>query len=123
MDIVLRLPPVYMMDSLLGHNMGVLPEPVLQPVLEEGLNITQEISQSVDLYHTFTLLYGGNPALLLLPHIVRFLVSCCLYLVAISVFLLPTTSIMVFYRYLVCLLVMPASYASHKLMQAGFSTL
>ena len=65
-----------MMDSLLGHNMGVLTEPVLQPVLEEmeEVNITQQISQSTDLYQTFTLLYGGNPALLLLPHIVRFLV-------------------------------------------------
>ena len=106
-----------MMDSLLGHNMGVLTDPVLQPVLEEELNITQQISQSTDLYHTFTLLYGGNPALLLLPHIVRFLLSCSLYLLAISVFLLPTTSIMVFYRYLLGVLVMPASYASHKLMQ------
>ena len=98
-DILLRLPPVYMMDSLLGQNMGVLTEPVLQSaILEEELNITQQISQSTDLYHTFSLLYGGSPALLLVPHLVRFLLSCVLYLLAISVFLLPTTSILVFYR-------------------------
>ena len=98
-DILLRLPPVYMMDSLLGQNMGVLTEPVLQSaILEEELNITQQISQSTDLYHTFSLLYGGSPALLLVPHLVRFLLSCVLYLLAISVFLLPTASILVFYR-------------------------
>ena len=43
--------------------------------------------------------------------------SCCLYLAAISVFLLPTTSLLVFYRYILCVLVIPASYASHRLMQ------
>merc|ERR1719471_1159500 len=99
-----------MMDSLLGYNMGVLTEPVLQhTVLEEELNITQQISQSTDLYHTFTLLYGGSPVLLLFPHIVRFILSCGLYLLAISVFLLPTNSILVFYRYFLCVLIMPAS--------------
>ena len=106
-----------MMDGLLGYNLGVTREPSLQPVVGDQVNLTEQISQSTDLYTTFTVLYGGSPALLLLPHIVRFMVSSALYLLSLLVFLLPTSSLLVFYRYLGCALVMPASYASHKLMQ------
>lgn len=116
-DILLRLPPLYMMDTLLGHNLGVVTEPALQQVREDQLNLTKEISQSTDLYTTFSSLHGGSPLLLLLPHIVRLLLSSLLYILSLFVFLLPTNSLLVFYRYLVCALVMPASYASHRLMQ------
>ena len=63
-DILLRLPPLYMMDGLLGYNLGVTREPSLQPVVGDQVNLTEQISQSTDLYTTFTVLYGGSPALL-----------------------------------------------------------
>ena len=117
LGIILRLPPLYLMDSLLGNNLGVSLEPSLQPVIEEQINMTEKISQSSDLYSTFTTLSGTSPALLILPHVVRFFLSSLLYLLSMFVFLLPATNLLVFYRYLVCALVIPASYASHKVMQ------
>ena len=88
-----------MMDTLLGHNMGVLSSPRLQQARDtEQLNITEQISQSTDLYSTFSTLYGGSPVLLIFPHIVRLLLSSILYILALFLFLLPTNSLLVFYR-------------------------
>ena len=70
----MRLPPVYLMDALLVQNMGVAAEPGLNPVTAE-LNITEAITNSTDLYQTFSTLYGGNPAMLLLPHVLRLLAA------------------------------------------------
>ena len=95
----MRVPPLYMMDTLLGHNMGVLSSPSLQQARDtEQLNITEQISQSTDLYSTFSTLYGGSPVLLIFPHIVRLLLSSILYILALFLFLLPTNSLLVFYR-------------------------
>ena len=80
-DIAMRLPPVFMMDTLLLHNMGVRLDSDLSPVppLEPGVNITEHISNSTDLYQTFSTLYGGNPAMLIIPHILRWaILSICL---------------------------------------------
>ena len=113
----MRLPPVYMMDLLLVYNMGVNTDTNIKPVSgSEDINITEHISNSTDLYQTFSLLYGGNPAMLVVPHVLRFLSCSLLYLVSMFVFVLPTEHLMTFYRYLICLAVMPVSYASHKLM-------
>ena len=68
LGIILRLPPLYLMDSLLGNNLGVSLEPSLQPVIEEQINMTEKISQSSDLYSTFTTLSGTSPALLILSY-------------------------------------------------------
>ncbi len=79
-DIAMRLPPVFMMDTLLLHNMGVSLDSALSPVppLEPGVNITEHISNSTDLYQTFSTLYGGNPAMLIIPHILRWAIFVCL---------------------------------------------
>jgi len=117
-DIALRLPPLYVMDAILLYNMGIWTEPSLIPEIaniEEG-NFTEQITNSSDLYNTFSKLYGGNPVLLVLPHIARFLVCSLVYLVCMLLFLLQTSQLVVFYRYLVCVLVIPASYMGHKLM-------
>ena len=118
----MRLPPVYMMDTLLVYNMGVSSETVttVQPSVSaqtgEMMNVSDHIANSTDLYQTFSTLYGGNPALLLIPHVLRFLVCTILYAFSFLVFLLPTESLIIFYRYLVSMSVMPLSYYSHKLM-------
>ena len=80
----MRLPPVYLMDALLVHNMGVAAEPGLSPVTAE-LNITEAITNSTDLYQTFSTLYGGNPAMLLLPHVLRLLAAIIMYAVSVLV--------------------------------------
>ena len=69
----MRLPPVYMMDALLVHNMGVTLDTGVSAVtpLAADVNITEHITNSTDLYQTFSTLYGGNPALLIIPHILR----------------------------------------------------
>lgn len=77
----MRLPPVFMMDTLLIHNMGVRLDSDLSavPPLEPGVNITEHITNSTDLYQTFSTLYGGNPAMLVIPHILRWgILSYCL---------------------------------------------
>ena len=72
----MRLPPVFMMDALLIHNMGVSLDSSLSAVQPlEGVNITEHITNSTDLYQTFSTLYGGNPALLIIPHILRWVWS------------------------------------------------
>ena len=71
-DIAMRLPPVFLMDALLIHNMGVSLDSSLSAVQPlDGVNITEHITNSTDLYQTFSALYGGNPALLIIPHILR----------------------------------------------------
>ena len=72
----MRLPPVFMMDTLLIHNMGVTLDSAMSPVppLEPGVNISEHISNSTDLYQTFSTLYGGNPAMLIVPHILRWVI-------------------------------------------------
>eukprot|EP00092_Neocalanus_flemingeri_P058924 GFUD01070322.1.p1 GENE.GFUD01070322.1~~GFUD01070322.1.p1 ORF type:complete len:702 (+),score=207.23 GFUD01070322.1:123-2228(+) len=121
-DVIIRLPPLYTMDYILLHNLGVWTNPTLQhPVTSlsnetNPVNITEQISNSTDLYDTFSLLYGGNPMLLLVPHMLRFCLCSTLYMISMLVFLLPTESLVTFYRYLACITVIPASYAGHKLM-------
>eukprot|EP00092_Neocalanus_flemingeri_P081135 GFUD01101272.1.p1 GENE.GFUD01101272.1~~GFUD01101272.1.p1 ORF type:complete len:702 (+),score=206.77 GFUD01101272.1:126-2231(+) len=121
-DVIIRLPPLYTMDYILLHNLGVWTSPTLQhPVTSlsnetNPVNITEQISNSTDLYDTFSLLYGGNPMLLLVPHMLRFCLCSTLYMISMLVFLLPTESLVTFYRYLACITVIPASYAGHKLM-------
>jgi len=121
-DVIIRLPPLYMMDSILLHNLGVWTDPTLtQPTTSlpnetNTFNITEQISNSTDLYETFSLLYGGNPVLLVVPHVLRFCLCSTLYIMSMMVFLLPMESLVTFYRYLACLTVIPASYAGHKLM-------
>jgi len=117
-DISLRLPPLYVMDAILLYNMGIWTEPSLIPEIantEEG-NITEQITNSTDLYQTFSKLYGGNPLLLVLPHVARFLLCTICYLGCMLLFLLQTSQLLVFYRYMVCVLVIPASYMGHKMM-------
>ena len=91
----MRLPPVYLMDALLVHNMGVAAEPGLSPVTAE-LNITEAITNSTDLYQTFSTLYGGNPALLLLPHVLRLLAATIMYAVSV---LVNTHSFLLYFLY------------------------
>jgi len=121
-DVIIRLPPLYMMDYILLNNMGVWTDPTLQrpatnlPNETESINITEQIENSTNLYETFSILYGGNPILLVVPHVLRFCLCSTLYLVSMLVFLLPSESLVTFYRYLTCITVIPASYAGHKLM-------
>jgi len=121
-DVIIRLPPLFTMDCILLHNMGVWTNPSLQqpvtalPNETNPVNITEQISNSTDLYETFSLLYGANPLLLLVPHMLRFCLCSTLYMLSLLVFLLPTESLVTVYRYLACLTVIPASYAGHKLM-------
>merc|ERR1719228_1068541 len=120
-DVVIRLPPLYMMDSILLHNLGVWTDPTLQNPVSvnnqtEAVNITEQISNSTDLYLTFSNLYGSNPIFLLFPHLFRFCLCFTLYIISILVFLLPNESLVKFYRYLACLMVIPASYGGHKWM-------
>jgi len=121
-DVIIRLPPLYLMDSILLHNLGVWTDPTItQPATSfpnetNAINITQQISNSTDLYQTFSLLYGGNPLLLVVPHVLRFCLCSTLYIMSMLVFLLPMENLVTFYRYLACLTVIPASYAGHKLM-------
>ena len=86
MDVMMRLPPIYMMDMLLVYNMGVASDSNIQTVnpIMEDVNITEHISNSTDLYKTFSTLYGGSPVLLIIPHILRFL--SCIFLYVISFF-------------------------------------
>ena len=115
---LMRLPPVYMMDTLLVYNMGVNTDTSIQTVspINEDVNITEEINNSTDLYQTFSNLYGGSPALLVIPHILRFIGCTIFYFLSMFVFFLPTESLIVFYQYSLALAVMPVSYISHKLM-------
>ena len=121
-DVIIRLPPLYMMDYILLNNMGVWTDPTLQrpatnlPNETESINITEQIENSTNLYETFSILYGGNPILLVVPHVLRFCLCSTLYMVSMLVFLLPSESLVTFYRYLTCITVIPASYAGHKLM-------
>jgi len=117
-DMLMRLPPVYMMDTLLVYNMGVNTDTSIQTVspINEDVNITEEINNSTDLYQTFSNLYGGSPALLVIPHILRFIGCTIFYFLSMFVFFLPTESLIVFYQYSLALAVMPVSYISHKLM-------
>jgi len=120
-DVIIRLPPLYMMDYILLNNLGVWTDPtVQQPVTDSNetstINITEEIENSTNLYETFSLLYGGNPVLLLVPHILRFCFCSTLYMISLIVFILPAEHLVTFYRYLTCITVIPASYAGHKLM-------
>jgi len=121
-DVIIRLPPLYMMDYILLNNMGVWTDPTLQkpvnnfPNETADFNITEQIENSTNLYETFSLLYGGNPILLVVPHVLRFCLCSTLYLISMLVFLLPSESLVTFYRYLTCITVIPASYAGHKLM-------
>ena len=82
MEISLRLPPLYVMDAILLYNMGIWTDPALVPNLHhsEGPNITEQIHNSTDLYDTFTNLYGGNPLMLLFPHIARYYYCCTVVL-------------------------------------------
>jgi len=118
LEISLRLPPLYVMDAILLYNMGIWTDPALVPNLHhsEGPNITEQIHNSTDLYDTFTNLYGGNPLMLLFPHIARFLACTLVYLVCVLLFLLQNHQLMVFYQYLLCVLVIPVSYMGHKFM-------
>ena len=115
---LMRLPPVYMMDTLLVYNMGVNTDTSIQTVspINEDVNITEEINNSTDLYQTFSNLHGGSPALLVIPHILRFIGCTIFYFLSMFVFFLPTESLIVFYQYSLALAVMPVSYISHKLM-------
>ena len=119
----MRLPPVYMMDSVLANNMGVASDTMMTPVAtsDQGhtLNVTDHIANSTDLYETFSTLYGGSPALLIIPHIARFLASSLLYMFSFFVFLLPTESLLVFYRYLVSVMVMPSLQASLPMVECS----
>jgi len=121
-DVIIRLPPLYMMDYILLNNMGVWTDPTLQrpatnlPNETESINITEQIENSTNLYETFSILYGGNPVMLVVPHVLRFCLCSTLYMISMLVFLLPSESLVTFYRYLTCITVIPASYAGHKLM-------
>jgi len=121
-DVIIRLPPLYMMDYILLNNMGVWTDPTLQrpatnlPNETENINITEQIENSTNLYETFSILYGGNPIMLVVPHVLRFCLCSTLYMISMLVFLLPSESLVTFYRYLTCITVIPASYAGHKLM-------
>jgi len=121
-DVIIRLPPLYMMDYILLNNMGVWTDPTLQrpatnlPNETESINITEQIENSTNLYETFSILYGGNPLMLVVPHVLRFCLCSTLYMISMLVFLLPSESLVTFYRYLTCITVIPASYAGHKLM-------
>jgi len=118
MDVMMRLPPIYLMDMLLVYNMGVSSDSNIQtvnPVMED-VNITEHISNSTDLYQTFSTLYGGSPVMLVIPHILRFLSCILLYVISFFMFLLPSESLIKVYQYLTCLSVIPISYASHKMM-------
>jgi len=117
-DLLMRLPPVYMMDTLLVYNMGVNTDTSIQTLspIHEDVNITEEINNSTDLYQTFSNLYGGSPALLVIPHILRFIGCTIFYILSMFIFFLPTESLVVFYQYSLALGVMPVSYVSHKLM-------
>jgi len=121
-DVIIRLPPLYMMDYILLNNMGVWTDPTLQkpvttlPNETDTVNITEQIENSTNLYETFSILYGGNPILLVVPHVLRFCLCSTLYMLSMLVFLLPSENLVTFYRYLTCITVIPASYAGHKLM-------
>merc|ERR1719187_589621 len=105
------------MDSILVYNMGFWIDPALVMTNHgEKTNITEQISNSTDLYQTFTTLYGGNPVLLVIPHIARFTLFSAVYLLCMLLFLLQTSQLLVFYRYLACVLVIPTSYMGHKFM-------
>lgn len=54
--------------------------------------------------------------MLVVPHVLRFCLCSTLYMISMLVFLLPSESLVTFYRYLTCITVIPASYAGHKLM-------
>ena len=118
--LAVRLPPLYLMDSLLLQNLGVWTKPALvAPAFEGDMshpNMTMAIANSSDLYSTFAELYGGSPLLLLLPHMARFAVCSLLYLAALLVFLLPSRQLVTVYQHLACLAAIPASYAGHRLM-------
>lgn len=121
-DVIIRLPPLYMMDYILLNNLGVWTDPTLQTPVSNfkndtnDVNITEQIENSTNLYETFSLLYGGNPILLVVPHLLRFSLCSTMYMISMLVFLLPSESLVTFYRYLTCITVIPASYAGHKLM-------
>lgn len=120
LELAVRLPPLYLMDSLLLQNLGVWTKPALvAPTFEGDMNhpnMTMAIANSSDLYSTFAELYGGSPLLLLLPHMARFAVCSLLYLAALLVFLLPSRQLVTVYQHLACLAAIPASYAGHRLM-------
>ena len=112
---IFRLPPLYLMDWLLVQNLGVADQPTVQQAVMQS-NISEHITNSTDLYLTFGQLYGGSPALLLVPHLLRFCFSLAMLLTAFLLFLLPTSSLLTFYRHLLCLAAVPATYAGHKLL-------
>lgn len=121
LELAVRLPPLYLMDTILVHNLGVWTKPShmtptpLDPELVPT-NLTEAINNSSDLYSTFSQLYGGSPLLLILPHIARFSICSFLYLVSLLVFFLPSSQLVTVYRHVACLAVIPASYAGHRLM-------
>jgi len=124
LELAVRLPPLYLMDSILVHNLGVWTKPSISTPTMSGLdstgilgtNLSNTIANSTDLYLTFTELYGASPVLLIIPHIARFSLCSLLYFVSLIVFFLPSSQLVIVYRHVACLATIPASYAGHRLM-------
>lgn len=124
MELAVRLPPLYLMDSILVHNLGVWTKPTITAPLTASdsaassatTNMSDAIANSTDLYYTFSELYGGSPIMLVLPHIARFTIFSLLYLMALLIFFLPSTQLVTVYRHAACLAFIPASYAGHRIM-------
>lgn len=134
LDIVLRLPPLFLMDQLLLSDMGLnlfddrqhfetnssmtsqKPHFHFSPPPSEHTeaNLSQHFNDS-NLEEAYVMLYG-NLHWVLLPHLVHLSVCLFFYLMAAFIVTLSTKQLLVFYTYLIATLCAPLSYACNRVM-------
>lgn len=148
LDLILRLPPLYVMDTILLSDMGLkwIPDynngnattatamggasvrmtSVAANLSESSANSSLfdslENGDNSTLEDVYWRLYG-NPDWTLLPYAVNIIVCLHLYLASAFVVTLATRHLVVFYTYFLALLTIPLSYASHYIMADALSNL
>lgn len=129
-ELLMRLPPLYLMDAILLHEMGFFTDvdnDTLITTTADGTKVSIKYAAENDhrsfihngntssLESAYAELYG-DPDLSVLPYLLNLTVGLTLYLLAACVITFNLRQLMVFYVYLTAAAAIPLSFLSHKIM-------